>query len=87
MTNTIAEITGHVTLRGHRIEIGSEIAHQFGIDCCRFVEGLVNEETLRKKYGLLSEEAWQQHWRRQGGSPKPSRIGVIGEYGDCPHEL
>jgi hypothetical protein len=52
MTNTITEITGYVTLRGHRIEIGSEIGHRFATDAVRFVEGIATEEQLRKKYQL-----------------------------------
>jgi hypothetical protein len=58
MTNTIAEITGHVTLRGHRIEVSSEIGAAFVTDVCRHIEDLMPVEALRSKYGLADESAW-----------------------------
>jgi hypothetical protein len=58
MTNTITEITGYVTLRGHRIEVQSEIGHRFAEDAVRFIEGIATEEQLRKKY-QLDDTAWQ----------------------------
>jgi hypothetical protein len=51
---------GHVTLRGHTVAVDSDIGHAFGVDCCRFIENLIDEPQLRKKYGLLSDETWRQ---------------------------
>jgi hypothetical protein len=50
---------GHVVLRGRRIEAGTDIYHQFAIDCCRFIENLIDEQQLRKKYGLLTDAQWR----------------------------
>ena len=46
MTNTIAEITGHVTLRGHRIEVSSEIGAAVVTVVCRHIEDLMPVEAL-----------------------------------------
>jgi hypothetical protein len=59
MTN-IEPSSGHVILRGRRIEIDSDVGRAFAVDCVRFIEGVATEEQLRKKYGLLSDEAWRQ---------------------------
>jgi hypothetical protein len=49
---------GTVTLRGHTIEIGSEIGASFVLDICRHVEDLISSEALRTKYGLLDDDAY-----------------------------
>jgi hypothetical protein len=51
---------GTVVLRGHTIEIGSDIGHSFVLDICRHIEDLINAEALRTKYGLSDEGTWQQ---------------------------
>jgi hypothetical protein len=50
---------GSVVLRGIKIEVDSDIGHAFVTDCVRFIEGLVSEEQLRKKY-QLDDAGWQQ---------------------------
>jgi hypothetical protein len=60
MANSIEPTSGTVTLRGHKIEIDSDVGRAFAVDCCRFIEGLINEEQLRKKYGLLTDAAWRE---------------------------
>jgi hypothetical protein len=77
--NTIEPTAGgHVTLRGHRIAVDSDIGAAFTTDCVRFVEGLVNEEALRKKY-QLDDAAWQlleanEPLQRAVGAEKEKRI-------------
>jgi hypothetical protein len=51
--------SGSLVLRGQSIEVGSDIGHAFAVDCCRFVEGLVSEEALKKKY-QLDDAGWRQ---------------------------
>jgi hypothetical protein len=61
--NSIAQLddgSGTVVLRGHTIEIGSDIGAAFVLDICRHVESLLSAEALRAKYGLLDDAAWQQ---------------------------
>jgi hypothetical protein len=58
--NTIEPSGGHVVLRGHKIEVDSDIGRAFAIDCCRFIEGLITEEALRKKYGLHTDAQWRE---------------------------
>jgi hypothetical protein len=60
MANAIEPAGGTVTLRGHRIEVDSDVGRAFAIDCCRFIEGLIGEEALRKKYGLLTDASWRE---------------------------
>jgi hypothetical protein len=61
--NSITEFNdggGTVTLRGVKIDVNSDVGAAFVLDCCRHIEDLVTAESLRAKYGLLDEEAWQQ---------------------------
>jgi hypothetical protein len=65
-------------LRGVKVEVNSDIGHQFAIDCTRFVEGLVTEAQLRKKYALDDKE-WQaladhEELQRAVGAQKERRI-------------
>jgi hypothetical protein len=58
--NTIAEIDGirgTVVLRGHSIEIASDIGAAFVTDCVRHIEDLVSADALKVKYGL-DDTAW-----------------------------
>jgi hypothetical protein len=75
MTN-IEPSSGHVVLRGHTVEIDSDVGRAFAIDCVRFIENLIEETQLRKKYGLLSDEAWRQ---LEGVEPLQLLIGRIKE--------
>jgi hypothetical protein len=59
MTN-IEPDSGSLILRGHKIEAGSAIFHEFAVDCTRFIEGLVSEEALRRKFGLLTDAQWRE---------------------------
>jgi hypothetical protein len=59
MTN-IEPSGGTVVLRGHTIAIDSDIGRQFAIDCVRFIEGILTEEQLRKKFGLLTDAQWRE---------------------------
>jgi hypothetical protein len=77
---------GHVTLRGHAVAIDSDIGHQFTVDCCRFVEGLVTEEQLKAKY-KLDDDAWRalasnEPLQQRVGAEKTRRI----HSGDCARE-
>jgi hypothetical protein len=49
---------GSLVLRGHTIAIDSDIAHAFATDAVRFIEGLLTEEQLRKKY-QLDDAGWK----------------------------
>jgi hypothetical protein len=65
-------------LRGLKVEVDSDVGHQFAIDCTRFVEGLVTEAQLRKKYALDDKE-WQaladhEELQRAVGAQKERRI-------------
>jgi hypothetical protein len=51
---------GSLVLRGHTIKVDSDIGRQFAVDCVRFIEGLVSEEQLRKKYALVTDAAWRE---------------------------
>jgi hypothetical protein len=60
MTTTLTQTdSGTVTLRGIPVDINSDVGSAFTIDCARFVESLVTEEQLKKKYDL-DDEAWRQ---------------------------
>jgi hypothetical protein len=48
-----------VVLRGHAVEIDSDIGQAFATDCVRFVEGILTEEQLRKKYDI-DDTGWRQ---------------------------
>jgi hypothetical protein len=58
MTN-IEPVGSTLVLRGHSIAVDSDVGHAFAIDCCRFIENLVSEEALRKKY-QLDDAGWRQ---------------------------
>jgi hypothetical protein len=58
--NTIEPNAGSVILRGHKITVDSDVGRAFAVDCCRFIEGLIGEEALRKKYGLLTDASWRE---------------------------
>ena len=65
-------------LRGLKVEVDSDVGHQFAIDCTRFVEGLVTEAQLRKKYAL-DDSGWQaladhEELQRAVGAQKERRI-------------
>jgi hypothetical protein len=49
---------GTVVLRGHTINIDSDIGAAFVVDCVRHIEDLVSAETLKTKYAL-NDEGWQ----------------------------
>jgi hypothetical protein len=53
------EPSGHVVLRGIRIEIGSDVGAAFCLDVCRHLDDLLSAGQLRAKYGLVDEAAWQ----------------------------
>jgi hypothetical protein len=40
MNTDITPSAGHVTLRGHVVEVDSDIGHAFITDCVRFIEGV-----------------------------------------------
>jgi hypothetical protein len=54
----IDDIRGTVVLRGHTVDINSDIGATFITDVCRHVENLLSAEQLRAKYGLADEAAW-----------------------------
>ena len=78
-SNAIAdEANGSLVLRGVKVEVDSDVGHQFAIDCTRFVEGLVTEAQLRKKYAL-DDSGWQaladhEELQRAVGAQKERRI-------------
>ena len=41
-----------VTLRGIAVPLDGDVARVFVTDCVKFIEGLLTEEQLRKKYQL-----------------------------------
>jgi hypothetical protein len=47
-----------VVLRGLAVEVDSTIGHEFTSDCVRFIEGIVTEEQLRKKYSI-DDDGWR----------------------------
>src|SRR6516165_1722539 len=60
MTTTLTQTdSGTVTLRGIPVDINSDVGSAFTTDCVRFVENLVTEEQLKKKYDL-DDEAWRK---------------------------
>jgi hypothetical protein len=48
-----------VVLRGRAVEVDSDVGQAFTADCVRFIEGIVTEEQLRKKYDL-DDDSWRQ---------------------------
>src|SRR6516164_10568739 len=56
---TGATSDGTVILRGVTVEVDSDVGQAFTADCVRFVEGIVTEEQLRKKYDL-DDDGWRQ---------------------------
>jgi hypothetical protein len=60
MSTSITPNGGHVTLRGHAVAVDSDVGRAFAVDCVRFIENLIDETQLRKKYALLNEEIWRQ---------------------------
>src|SRR6516165_3929755 len=79
LSNAIADpANGSLILRGVKVEVNSDVGHQFAIDCTRFVEGLVTETQLRKKYALDDRE-WEaladhEELQRAVGAQKEHRI-------------
>jgi hypothetical protein len=60
MASNVTELNGGVvTLRGIEVNVDSDVGAAFTVDCVRFVESLVTEEQLKKKYDL-DDEAWRQ---------------------------
>jgi hypothetical protein len=78
-SNAIADpANGSLILRGVKVEVDSDVGHQFALDCTRFVEGLVTEAQLRKKYAL-DDNGWQaladhEGLQRAVGAQKERRI-------------
>jgi hypothetical protein len=78
-SNAIAEEASRsLILRGVKVEVNSDVGHQFAIDCTRFIEGLVTETQLRKKYALDDRE-WEaladhEELQRAVGAQKERRI-------------
>jgi hypothetical protein len=67
-----------VVLRGVRVDVNSDVGHQFAIDCARFIEELITETQLRKKYALDDKE-WEaladhEELQRAVGAQKERRI-------------
>jgi hypothetical protein len=80
MTNSVTELNGSVsvTLRGHAIDVDSDVGQAFATDCVRFVEGIVTEEQLRKKYDI-DDDGWRllashDALQRAVGATKERRI-------------
>jgi hypothetical protein len=78
-SNAIAdEANRSLILRGVKVDVNSDVGHQFAIDCVRFVEGLVTETQLRKKYALDDREwealAGHEELQRMVGAQKERRI-------------
>ena len=78
-SNAIAEeASGSLILRGVKIDVQSDIGAAFTVDCVRFIEGLITEAQLRKKYALDDKE-WQaladhEELQRAVGAQKERRI-------------
>jgi hypothetical protein len=51
-------INGTVVLRGHTVQIDSDVGAAFVLDVCRHVESLLSADQLRAKYGLTDDEAY-----------------------------
>jgi hypothetical protein len=67
-----------VTLRGRAVDVDSDVGQAFTTDCVRFVEGIVTEEQLRKKYDI-DDDGWRQlashdALQRAVGATKERRI-------------
>jgi hypothetical protein len=55
MTTNITELNGGggtVVLRGHTVNVDSDIGAAFVVDCVRHIEDLVSADALKAKYGL-----------------------------------
>jgi hypothetical protein len=76
MTNSVTEFNngsgGTVTLRGIAVPLDGDVARVFVTDCVRFIEGLLTEEQLRKKY-QLDDAGWQQ---LAANEPLQQRVGA-----------
>jgi hypothetical protein len=77
MTN-IEPSGGTVVLRGIAVPLDGDVARVFVTDCVRFIENLITEEQLRKKY-QLDDAGWQQlatnePLQQRVGSQKEKRI-------------
>jgi hypothetical protein len=64
--------SGTVTVRGIAIPLDGDVARVFVTDCVRFIEGLLTEEQLRKKY-QLDDASWQQLATNE---PLQQRVGA-----------
>jgi hypothetical protein len=59
-TNGITDpASATVVLRGRAVEVDSDVGQAFAADCSRFIENLVTEEQLRRKYEL-DDDGWRQ---------------------------
>ena len=78
-SNVIADpANGSLILRGVKIDVQSDIGAAFTVDCVRFIEGLITEAQLRKKYALDDKE-WEaladhEELQRMVGAQKERRI-------------
>jgi hypothetical protein len=78
-TDTITDpASATVVLRGRAVEVDSDVGQAFTADCVRFVEGIITEEQLRKKYDL-DDDGWRQlashdALQRAVGATKERRI-------------
>jgi hypothetical protein len=69
---------GTVNLRGHSVDIVSDVGQAFVTDCVRHIEGLISAELVQKKY-QLDEATWEALGPRETlqqavGSLKERRI-------------
>jgi hypothetical protein len=61
MTSNVTELnsgSGSVVLRGIEVPVDSDVGHEFTVDCTRYVENLITETQVKKKYDL-DEDTWQ----------------------------
>jgi hypothetical protein len=49
---------GTVVLRGHTVDVDSDVGAAFVLDICRHIENLLTTDQLRSKYGLVDDEAY-----------------------------
>src|SRR5215468_6854737 len=83
MTETSVEPINGTTvvlrgLRGHAVDVDSDVGQAFTADCVRFVEGILTEEQLRKKYDV-DDAGWRllathETLQRAVGATKERRI-------------
>jgi hypothetical protein len=71
MTN-IEPSGGTVVLRGIAVPLDGDVARIFVTDCARFIENLITEEQLRRKY-QLDDAGWQQLATNE---PLQQRVGA-----------